>query len=106
MPWFIVKQPNGLYARFSTVVDDFTVLDMTRDEAREECRREPGMGIVEAEEKVRKADAEALCHVTMGQPQGVPLSRWRGCLETVRRVHGPEAAGDRAAVGEAPDGQA
>lgn len=32
----IVKQPNGLFAVWSSVVDDFTVVDCTRDELIEE----------------------------------------------------------------------
>ena len=29
MPSYFVVQPNGLLARFSTVVDDFTAMNMT-----------------------------------------------------------------------------
>lgn len=101
MPWFIVKQPNGLYARFSTVVDDFTDMDMTRDGAVQECRCEYGMGVIEAERKVQKADDEAQCHVTLSGQVGVPLSRWNGCLEAVRRVHGQVTAADHIKTGEA-----
>ena len=32
MAWRIVKQPNGLYARFSDVVDNFTHYDMSENE--------------------------------------------------------------------------
>ena len=40
----IVKQPNGLYAMWSTIVDDFLHVDLTRDEyitirASEEAER-------------------------------------------------------------------
>jgi hypothetical protein len=35
MAWRIVKQPNGLLARFSDVVDNFTAVDMTKQEAIE-----------------------------------------------------------------------
>jgi hypothetical protein len=38
MAWRIVKQPDGLYSRFSEVVDDFTHRDMTKLEAYELCR--------------------------------------------------------------------
>ena len=32
MPGFIAKQPNGLYCRFSTVVDCLTHCNMTKDD--------------------------------------------------------------------------
>jgi hypothetical protein len=35
MAWRIVKQPNGLYARFSDIVDNFTHYNMDRNEAIE-----------------------------------------------------------------------
>lgn len=34
---YIVKQPNGLYARFSTMIDDFTDFDMTRQDYVDLC---------------------------------------------------------------------
>lgn len=35
MGGFIVKQPNGLYCRFSTIVDCPTHINMTRKEFKE-----------------------------------------------------------------------
>ena len=35
MAWRIVVQPNGKYAKFSDVVDNFTDYDMTKDEVFE-----------------------------------------------------------------------
>lgn len=32
MPSWIVKQPDGKYARFSTIVDDFISYDLTRED--------------------------------------------------------------------------
>ena len=57
MAWRIVRQPNGYYARFSEIVDDFTVYDMTRAEAIVCCRREQGMGKLESGPKLRRADS-------------------------------------------------
>lgn len=76
MAWRIVKQPNGLYARFADPVDTFTHYDMTREEAIEECRHYLGMGVVEAEPKVGNADRE---------PQ-----RFMKELATIGAVHGEE----------------
>lgn len=40
MGTFIAKQPNGLYCRFSTVVDTITHADMTDEEYIEMCAEE------------------------------------------------------------------
>jgi hypothetical protein len=58
MPWRMVLQPNGKYARFSSVVDGFTHTDLTRSEAIELCREYPGMGQEESELTVERADGE------------------------------------------------
>lgn len=39
---FIAKQPNGLYCRFSTVVDTVTHYNMTRDDYVEICKERFG----------------------------------------------------------------
>lgn len=39
---FIAKQPNGLYCRFSTVVDTITRYNMTRDDYVEVCKARLG----------------------------------------------------------------
>lgn len=45
MPSRIVKQPNGLYACFSTIVDNFTAYGMTQTEAYELCREKWAFGM-------------------------------------------------------------
>lgn len=57
MAWRIVKQPDGLYARFSEVVNHFTHSDMTRDEALLVCV-EYGLRYSESQSKVQRADDE------------------------------------------------
>jgi hypothetical protein len=37
MGWWVDKQPDGKYAIFSSVVDDFVVTDMTQEEAFKTC---------------------------------------------------------------------
>jgi hypothetical protein len=98
MGWWIVKQPNGLYARFSTVVDDFTHMNMTGDEAREESRREPGCGRWEADEGVLRADREARLYCLDDAEVGKPLARWRNALDTIRTIHGAARVAERAAL--------
>lgn len=77
MAWRIVQQPDGLFARFSDVVDAFTTYDMTYEVAIEECQRYPGMGILESREKVQRA-------IDAGN------ERWQDSLRLIRMVHGPD----------------
>lgn len=79
MGWRFVKQPNGLYARFSEVIDDFTHTDLTRQQALEVYE-----GI--ALEQVRK-DAKVK---VLAADQNLP--RWEEALEIVGRVHGKPKA--------------
>jgi hypothetical protein len=74
MAWRIVKQPDGLYARFADPVDHFTHYNMTLAEALRYCQDE--IGLAEGMRKVQRADDEP--------------SRWADCLETIEIVHGME----------------
>ncbi len=76
MAWRIVQQPNGKLARFSEIVDDFTDVDMTYEEALDECIRE-GMSVMDAIDKVNKG-------IKAGN------ARYLECLETIRTIHGKE----------------
>lgn len=42
MPGFIAKQPNGLFCRFSTIVDTVTNINMTKEDYISLCKREFG----------------------------------------------------------------
>ena len=60
MPAFISKQPNGLYCRFSTIVDTLTHIDMTEEEYIELCveeAKEKEKAKKLAEKKARMAKA-------------------------------------------------
>jgi hypothetical protein len=71
-------QPNGRLARFSSIVDNFTHVNMTEEEALREARE--GMG---------RRDAEAA--VARGVARGLDAEGgWNACLETIRTVHGPD----------------
>jgi hypothetical protein len=91
MAWRLDRQPNGLLARFSEVVDDFTDYDMTDREAIELCKGR-GMNLREARAKILGADAD--------------YKRLRRDLETVAMVHGQEEAEirRRQLSGEVTDG--
>ena len=71
-----IRQPDGLYARFSSIVDDFTHLNCTRKEIWEVFRDEGGIDF--ANKMIERADKE--------------LERWEEELETIKEVHGSEVA--------------
>ncbi len=84
MGWRIVKQPNGKLARFSDIVDNFTHINMTKEEALEVCREH--LGRRDAEEKVQRG-------IEDHKPwqDGVPgsgLERWNDCIKTIQTIHG------------------
>lgn len=88
MGWWIVKQPDGKFARFSTVVDDFTHYGMTEAEAVEVCRGE-NLGQADARAKVDRAIGDEA--LNGGGPRKTNgLWRWRRALSTIRVIHGPE----------------
>jgi hypothetical protein len=72
MAWRIVKQPNGKFARFSEVVDNFTHYDMTKEQAIDLCC--DYMGRLEAPAKVENA---------INSPK-----RYQESLDIIREIHG------------------
>jgi len=90
MPAYIVKQPNGLYARFSTIVDSFTHYGMTVEEAYEVCHRD--MGIDDAKAKVQRGVEDDMTGFSLAVarlPDG--LNRWRDALHTIAICLGEKA---------------
>jgi len=79
MPARAIKQPNGLYARFSTVVDDFTDYDCTREELFEIFKEESGTRT--AEDKMKRADEN--------------LGRFEEAIQIISRIHGKKLAEER-----------
>jgi hypothetical protein len=94
MGWRIVLQPNGRLARFSDVVDDFTHMDMTRDEALFTCALY--MSPDEARAKVERGEKDE----PDGPRDGHPFQRWRDSIATVRAIHGFIKAERRIETGE------
>ena len=78
-------QPNGLLARFFTIVDNFTHMNMTKEEALEVARED--MGRQDAEAKVERGlrDEDPWTH---GGPPGDGTSRWRADIATIRVIQG------------------
>lgn len=87
MGWRLVRQPNGLLARFSEVVDDFTAYDMTYAEAVEECKQHPGIGQREAEGKIYRAFTDKPVRV-----HSKHTNRFSEALAFIRAIHGDERA--------------
>lgn len=73
MAWQIVKQPNGMYAQFCEIAQDFTVYGMTREEAILLCCG-VGLGETEAEQNVMRAERSP--------------KRYAEAMQTVAKVHG------------------
>lgn len=72
MAWRMIKQPNGLLARFSEVVDNFTHVNLSVAEAIELC--EEDMSADDAAQKVQRGiDSD---------------NRWTEAIGIIRRVHG------------------
>jgi hypothetical protein len=88
MAWRIVKQPNGLLARFSDIVDDFTHYNLTVKQAVKVCQ-DQSMGEAEAKQKVQNGVLDLKPWGTKPSEDG--LSRWRDCLDTIKSVHGTKA---------------
>ena len=75
MPTFAVKQPNGNYALFSTIVDTFTAHGLTRDQAVFLLMERVSLG--DALQALDRADDDN--------------DRWKDALNTVGNIHGDEA---------------
>lgn len=71
-----VVQPNGLFARFSEVVDHFTDINMTEQDATELFRNECGSR--EASGKIDRAKKSP--------------GRYKECIRIIERVYGKEEA--------------
>jgi hypothetical protein len=103
MAWRFVKQPNGLLARFSEVVDQFTDGNLSVAEAVTLCITDYGMDEASASRKVQAAveDRDSLLPSTPGNGH----DRWDEALEAIRFQHGEEAlATVMAEMGFAADG--
>lgn len=77
MGWHMTLQPNGRYARWSTVVDNFTDMNLTYAEGLKVCR-ECRAGVREAEEMMLRAS---------DRPE-----QWKEDIETLELLHGRRKA--------------
>lgn len=81
MGWRIVKQPNGLFARFSEIVDDFTDFDMNEEGVIELCKTEYHMDNKGSQGKLQRA---------IDNPQ-----RWDEAIKTIEAIHDIDVANER-----------
>lgn len=95
MAWRFVKQPNGMLARFSDVVEDFTHYNMTPEEAIQLCVDELNVGKQTAEEKVQ-AGVDDIVPWTKNT-KGDGLARWREAIEMMGLNHKPKTVTRRVA---------
>ena len=86
MAWRIVRQPDGLFARWSDVVDNFTHFNLTEGGVINVCMFEYSMGQESAKEKLRAAVED--WPKWKYNVQGTGHTRWDECLETVKLIHG------------------
>ena len=85
MGWRIVKQPDGRLARFSSIVDSFTHVNMSSDEAVNVCIEE-GLSEKDAKKKVDSGIRDIKPWTV--NIEGSGTDRWKDCLETIIAVHG------------------
>lgn len=96
MPTMVVRQPDGLLAGFSSVVDNFTFFGGTREQVIRHFVERDGMSQSDAEEKVERGllDVDPWTH---GGPPGSGHDRWDAALGTIVFRHGEEALRERLA---------
>lgn len=78
----IVKQPDGLWAVFSTIVDDFIYEDMPDLEGYIKKRRKEVAD--DAEKDIRELQAKI-------ERDGFYYMTYNDCMETIKAVHGSNA---------------
>lgn len=101
MPSRVVRQPNGLWAVFSSVVDTFTHYDATEAEMLDHWRGEVGDRV--ARQKMGDGLADRTFSAEdMTATDG--LNRFREAIDTIRTLQGDEEA-DRwvALLSKAPE---
>lgn len=80
----IVKQPNGLYAVWSSIVDSVIVYDATPDEIIEFYQ-------LEEMKRLRDGVLEAIAALERGEkPSGQFTKSWEDCLHWIEVVHGKD----------------
>lgn len=95
----VVRQPNGLFAIFSSICDDFVLMDGTQEDILEELVFRDGFNA-----DLRALDLAVADEGRWGSAPQDGLNRWRKCLSTIEAVHNakPEILAERIKMGTAP----
>ncbi len=78
----IIKQPNGLYAIWSTVVDNFVMYDATVDDIIREEQ-------VEIHERIARSVRDAIARLESGKLLDIDRT-FEECVETITAIHGAD----------------
>jgi len=89
MPNQVVQQPNGRFALFSTIVDDFVRLNCTEQEMLEALLQD-GFNVGDAWAKIVRAKLN--CEHQSRAVASELLARWVACMSTIRMLHGDKRA--------------
>jgi hypothetical protein len=85
MPAYFVKQPNGRIARYSSIPDGFTHMNMTRDSAIAVAQSK-GYSESEAISAVERGIADMVALYDEGEPRREDgLTRWHACMAVIQR---------------------
>jgi hypothetical protein len=80
----IIKQPNGKYCIFSSIVDNITHYDMSVDDIIEEW-------VNEAKEDIKKRVKDTVSKLEAGeQPYFQFTKSYEEMLSTIKEIHGKE----------------
>ena len=83
MAWRIDKQPDGRFARFSDIVDNFTHLNMSEEEARDTCLVYCGWRAAIRKVKNAVDDIKPWTNIP-----GCGTDRWDYDIDKVMNIHG------------------
>lgn len=86
MPSFVVRQPNGLLAVFSTVVDAFTLFNANREDVT--LHLGPSYTAQEAANKIERGEKEC---ILLDKMPDCEFKRWEYCHQAIKDVHGKDS---------------
>jgi hypothetical protein len=92
MPRCIVKQPNGLYAIWSTIVDHFVSVECTAEEAlAEEVADKINDNYPGGADALRRDLCRELENIHASGKAWKWAPDWTEAIETIRELHGEDA---------------
>lgn len=96
MPRCIVKQPNGKYSLWSTIVDDFILLDAWAEEVIVEEINDPHkQNYPGGRDALRRDLCRELENIAATGKAWPWAPTWNEAIQIIRELHGDEVAEDR-----------